>query len=122
MKKLGLSLAAGVALIVVPALLVTLWHNHQHPLVENSRAVIQNNAQARALLGDAITAGIWIDLKVSERRGRASASYRVSGSRGSARAEVSARLTHDQWQFNWIWLRQEDGRYVTVLDRRAPPR
>ena len=80
--------------------------------------MIRNDHSVIAILGDDIKASQFIHLNVSNRRGRAGASYKVWGSKASAVAKVSAYRQDEDWNFNWIWLKLESGKYHTVVDNR----
>jgi len=41
----------------------------------------------------------------------------VTGSKGTAVAEISAKKVGEEWQFRWIWLRPESGKYIVVVGK-----
>lgn len=118
MRKLLLNLVAGATMIVVPALAVTLWYTRSHELYRSSLATIQASPIAQAMLGEDIESGLWVRLKTSNKQHSGSAEYTVKGTRGSARAIVSALRQDADWTLRYIWLKPERGKIVVVVDHR----
>lgn len=118
MKKLAFNLILGISLIAVPSSLFIYWYSHNHEVFIKSFDIIRSDASATRILGENIEASPIVHLRVSEKHGGADASYKVYGTRATAEAKVSARLDGEAWRFNWIWLKLENGRYLTLVDNR----
>ena len=119
MKKTWVAVLIGISILVLPSFAVMYWYAHSHDIYRNSLQTIQSSALARNLLGENIKPSPFVYVRISERIGNGEARYRVSGSNGTAVAEVSAKKVGEEWQFRWIWLRLESGKYVVVVGKPA---